>query len=188
MSYQNNVLTQLSEDISSSSSTIKLDVPDAPYNAPLSSGGTLVLADSSGLPTKLEIITYVSASTSEDVITLTGCARGLEGTIGRAWTSLDVCYQAVTAKTLADINAAIAGRVENDTGGELKASDLAQLEGTPDFTDGIKIEGTKLEKYGTSYRFSFPSGIQIGGVAIWEDSNGRLRINNVVIATDVGIG
>tara|TARA_B110000116_G_scaffold269238_1_gene284789 strand:- start:3122 stop:3691 length:570 start_codon:yes stop_codon:yes gene_type:complete len=187
MSYQNNVLTQLSEGISSSASTIKLDVPEAPYKAPLSAGGTLVLADSSGLPTKLEIISYVSASTSGNVITLTGCARGREGTIGRVWTSLDVCYQAVTAGMLNSINSNINGRIENDTGGELKASDLARLGEQVSFGQ-VDIADIKLEKSGGLLKIGAGIDvpyIKVGGVNITVVS-GELVIGSEVKAADYG--
>ena len=100
MSYANNVLAYLAEAINLSDTTIKVNKASLPYNSPPLDGGVLVLADSVGLPSKLEIISYESAVVVGAIVTLEGCVRAQEGTTALDWTTFDVCYQALTAAEL----------------------------------------------------------------------------------------
>lgn len=66
---------------------------DAPYNLPPAGGGLLVLCDSPGNPSFIEVISY----TSRTGLNLSGVVRGLEGTTARAWSGFAYCFQSMLA-------------------------------------------------------------------------------------------
>jgi|TARA_R100001143_G_C3352301_1_gene130253 hypothetical protein len=93
MSYENLVQAQLSAPIEATAVTLTLAAAESPYRLPPADGGVLVLADSLGKPTFVEIIRYAS----RDGQTLLGLERGIEGTTAFAWNTGDYCYQSLTA-------------------------------------------------------------------------------------------
>lgn len=66
---------------------------DAPYNLPPAGGGLLVLCDSPGNPSFIEVISYASRTG----LNLSGVVRGLEGTTARAWSGFAYCFQSMLA-------------------------------------------------------------------------------------------
>ncbi|MGP9826899.1 hypothetical protein ACT048_20715 [Ectopseudomonas khazarica] len=93
MSYANFVQCQLAEAASEVADTIVLAPASAPFQLPPEDGGLLVLADSLGRPSQVEIIHYSARAG----LSLTGVERAQEGTTGRDWPIGSYCYQALTA-------------------------------------------------------------------------------------------
>ena len=93
MSYQNFVETRLGAPLLFDGATVLLDPAQAPYQLPPVDGGVLVLADSMGKPSAIEIIRYAA----RDGLALTGLERGAEGTTAREWPTGSYCYQSLTA-------------------------------------------------------------------------------------------
>lgn len=105
---------------------------DAPYNLPPAGGGLLVLCDSPGNPSFIEVISY----TSRTGLNLSGVVRGLEGTTARAWSGFAYCFQSMLAGDYAaDMNAKentiTAGTAAQMwLGNKTWASVLSQVQGT----------------------------------------------------------
>lgn len=105
---------------------------DAPYNLPPAGGGLLVLCDSPGNPSFIEVISY----TSRTGLNLSGVVRGLEGTTARAWSGFAYCFQSMLAGDYAaDMNAkenAITAGTASQMwlGNKTWASVLSQVQGT----------------------------------------------------------
>jgi len=93
MSYENFVQVQLAEPLTEAGDVITLASAVAPNQLPPVEGGVLVLADSLGKPSFVEIIRYASRA---DLV-LSGVVRGQEGTAARAWVAGTYCYQSLTA-------------------------------------------------------------------------------------------
>jgi len=93
MRYDNFVETQLDEPLLIGATSVTLQPAKAPHRLPPADGGVLVLADSMGSPSSLEIISYAA----RDGLTLTGLDRGLEGTDELVWPRNSYCYQSLTA-------------------------------------------------------------------------------------------
>lgn len=93
MSIDNFVQCRVVTPLSASSVQIVLLDAEAPYRLPPTGGGTLVLADSVGRPSYVEVISY----TSRNGLVLYGVVRGLEGTTARQWDGVTYTYQALTA-------------------------------------------------------------------------------------------
>ena len=93
MRYDNFVETQLDEPLLIGATSVTLQPAQAPHRLPPADGGVLVLADSMGSPSSLEIIRYAA----RDGLTLTGLDRGLEGTDELVWPRNSYCYQSLTA-------------------------------------------------------------------------------------------
>ena len=93
MSYANFVQAQLAEPLAIDGTSLTLTDAAAPNQLPPTDGGVLVLADSLGKPSFVEIIRYTERSGQ----TLTGITRGQEDTAARAWPAGTQCYQSLTA-------------------------------------------------------------------------------------------
>lgn len=96
MSLANFVQVTLSAAATASQTTLTVATPLGGYTLPPSDGGTLVLTDSPGAPTKFEIVTYASR-TGTGPFTLTGVTRGVEGTAGTVWGIGAYVVQSITA-------------------------------------------------------------------------------------------
>lgn len=104
MSYANFVQTQLAGSLSAVATTVDLVAAVAPFVLPPTDGGTLVLVDSMGKPTYVEIIKYTSRTDN----ILSGITRGQEGTTARVWPIGSYCYQSLTAQGFDDVKLLIA--------------------------------------------------------------------------------
>lgn len=93
MSYENFVQVQLAEPLAEAGDSIALVSAVAPNQLPPTDGGVLVLTDSPGKPSFVEIIRY----TSRVGLMLSGVLRGQEGTAARSWAAGSYCYQSLTA-------------------------------------------------------------------------------------------
>ncbi|MPS58903.1 MAG: hypothetical protein E2594_17295 [Pseudomonas sp.] len=93
MSYENFVQVQLAEPLTEAGDSITLASAVAPNQLPPEDGGVLVLADSLGKPSFVEIIRYASRAG----LVLSGVVRGQEGTAARDWIAGTFCYQSLTA-------------------------------------------------------------------------------------------
>lgn len=93
MSFDNFVQTTLGMPLAIGGAVITLIDAVAPNKLPPSTGGVVVLADSLGRPSFVEIISY----TARTGLNLTGVVRGLEGTTARAWSVGAYLYQPLTA-------------------------------------------------------------------------------------------
>lgn len=93
MSFDNFVQSTLSVVLTDTANILTLSDAIAPYRLPPTDGGVVVLADSIGRPTYVEIISYAARSG----FNLTGVVRGLEGTTARAWGIGTPLYQPLTA-------------------------------------------------------------------------------------------
>lgn len=107
MTYSNFVQATVSVPLSPSDTLISLAAVSAPFNLPPAGGGVLVLADSIGRPTVVEVISYTSRSGQN----LLGVVRGLEGTTAVVWGVGNYIYQPITA-----------GLYQSDLDGKLNAS------------------------------------------------------------------
>jgi hypothetical protein len=110
MSYiiDNNVLTTLHTAITTSSTSLIVDVPSSPNKPPVTpvagNIATLTLVDSLASPTQTEIVTYTAATNNGDgTYTLTGVTRGTEGTAAQNFSTGAPCFQAITAATINSI-------------------------------------------------------------------------------------
>ena len=101
MTYQNFVQAQLAEPLAIGGTSLTLTAAVAPNQLPPTNGGVLVLADSLGKPSFVEIIRYTERSGQ----TLTGITRGQEDTAARAWPAGTQCYQSLTAGEFKKISA-----------------------------------------------------------------------------------
>jgi len=93
MSYANFVQTQLAGSMTAVAVTVDLVPAVAPFVLPPADGGVVVLSDSMGKPTYVEIIKYTSRTGN----TLSGITHGQEGTTARDWSAGSFCYQTLTA-------------------------------------------------------------------------------------------
>lgn len=94
--FDNFVQCRVASPIAASATSLELHAAVAPYNLPPDGGGVLVLTDSPGNPSKIEIIRYASRS----ALGLYGVERGQEGTEAINWTGPVYCYQALMAQDL----------------------------------------------------------------------------------------
>lgn len=115
--FKNFVQCRVTTPITAAADSIGLYAAESPYTLPSEEGGLLVLTDSPGNPSKLEVISY----TSRSALGLYGVTRGLEGTTALEWTGPVYCYQSLLAgefKTLLD------AKVDKVTGKALSANDF----------------------------------------------------------------
>jgi len=101
MSFSNFVQCQLSASLVAADVSLTLQAPTAPYQLPPATGGVLVLADSVGRPSQVEILRYASRAGN----VLSGLQRGQEGTVALDWPVGSFCYQALTAGEYAKVSA-----------------------------------------------------------------------------------
>ena len=132
MSVKNFVQCSLTTPVAAGSTELILVAPVAPYVLPPADGGVLVIADSVGRPTFVEVIRYTSCSGN----VLYGVTRGQEGTTARAWSGPTFIYQALTAD---EYTIALAGKEPSIVAGTAAqmwlgnkswASVLSQVQGT----------------------------------------------------------
>ena len=93
MSFANFVQAQLAEPLAIDGVSITLAPAVAPNQLPPVDGGVLVLADSLGKPSFVEIVSYTSRTDQ----VLNGVVRGQEDTAARAWPAGSFSYQPLTA-------------------------------------------------------------------------------------------
>lgn len=103
MSYANFVQARLAGELLAGSTSVELQAAVAPYNLPPEDGGTLVLADSLGKPSFVEVVAY----TSRTGTTLNGLIRGQEGTAARDWPVGSYFYQSLTAGEFGAVTQAV---------------------------------------------------------------------------------
>lgn len=101
MSFANFVQAQLAEPLAIDGVSITLAPAVAPNQLPPVDGGVMILADSLGKPTFVEIISYTSRAGQ----TLNGVTRAQEGTVARVWPAGSQCYQSLTAGEFKKISA-----------------------------------------------------------------------------------
>lgn len=132
MSVKNFVQCSLTTPVAAGSTELILVAPVAPYVLPPADGGVLVIADSVGRPTFVEVIRYTSCSGN----VLYGVTRGQEGTTPRTWSGPTFIYQALTADAY---TVALAGKEPSIVAGtdaqmwlgnKTWASVLSQVQGT----------------------------------------------------------
>lgn len=115
--FENFVQCRVASPITAAATSLELYAAVAPYNLPPDGGGVLVLTDSPGNPSKIEIIRYASRS----ALGLYGVERGQEGTTAIEWTGPVYCYQALMA---GDFKALLDAKVDKATGKALSANDF----------------------------------------------------------------
>lgn len=108
MSFANFVQAQLATQLESTATSVTLSAAVAPYQLPPVEGGVVVLADSLGKPSYVEIIRY----TSRTGLVLNDLMRAQEGTSARIWPVGSYCYQALTAQGFEDVKLLIEDHVE----------------------------------------------------------------------------
>ena len=112
MSVDNFVQCRVVTPLSASSVQVVLLDAEPPYQLPPADGGTLVLCDSVGRPSFLEVISY----TSRNGLVLYGVVRGQEGTTARDWSGATYAYQSLTAN---QYETDLANKVDKVTGQSL---------------------------------------------------------------------
>lgn len=115
--FENFVQCRVASPITAAATSLELYAAAAPYNLPPDGGGVLVLTDSPGNPSKIEIIRYASRS----ALGLYGVERGQEGTTAIEWAGPVYCYQALMA---GDFQALLDAKVDKVTGKALSANDF----------------------------------------------------------------
>lgn len=93
MSYRNFVVVQLDGPLLAGAASALLKPAEPPYQLPPEDGGVLILADSMGKPSAVEVIKYASRVG----LTLLGIERGQEDTADVTWPGNSYCYQSLTA-------------------------------------------------------------------------------------------
>ncbi|MCP9337647.1 hypothetical protein [Stutzerimonas xanthomarina] len=118
-SFENFVQCRIVTPLAASATDVALYAAVAPYRLPPEAGGVLVLTDSPGNPSVVEVIRY----SHRTGLALYGLQRGQEGTTARDWTGPVFCYQALMAgdfqSILDELNAGIDGKVDKATGQSL---------------------------------------------------------------------
>jgi hypothetical protein len=92
-SFGNFVQCRVISPVAIGATTIDLYAADAPYSLPPVGGGLLVLVDSPGNPSFIEVVRYTARSGQ----LLTGVTRGQEGTTARAWSGNIYAFQSLMA-------------------------------------------------------------------------------------------
>jgi|GEM_PF-6972054 len=121
MSVDNFVQCRVVTPLSATSEQIVLMAAELPYQLPPEDGGLLVLTDSVGRPSYLEVISY----TNRNGLVLYGVVRGLEGTEARTWNGVTYTYQALTAD---QYESQLALKVDKVTGKQLSTEDYSTAE------------------------------------------------------------
>lgn len=118
-SFENFVQCRIVTPLAASATDVALYAAVAPYRLPPEAGGVLVLTDSPGNPSVVEVVRY----SHRTGLALYGLQRGQEGTTARDWTGPVFCYQALMAgdfqSILDELNAGIDGKVDKATGQSL---------------------------------------------------------------------
>lgn len=140
MNYENFVEARTANTVAIDANSIVLQAATAPNRLPPEGGGFVVLADSLGKPSFVEIISYSMRSGQ----TLAGVVRGLEGTVAREWPAGSFCFQTLTAGEYAKIVAAVRTPTESTltyTDGLLTSIASVQAEGvkttTLNYVEGV---------------------------------------------------
>lgn len=121
MSFDNFVQSTLSVALTDTGNILTLTAAVAPNRLPPTDGGVVVLADSIGRPSFVEIISYAARSG----LNLTGVVRGLEGTTARAWGIGTPIYQPLTAT---GYQAGLDAKVDKVGGKGLSTNDYSTAE------------------------------------------------------------
>lgn len=121
--FENFVQCRVASPITAAATSLELYAAVAPYNLPSDGGGVLVLTDSPGNPSKIEIIRYASRS----ALGLYGVERGQEGTNAIEWTGPVYCYQALMAGEMQSILSSIAN-LNTSIGGDADFSGTMSTE------------------------------------------------------------
>jgi hypothetical protein len=118
-SFENFVQCRIVTPLSASATDVALYAAVAPYRLPPAAGGVLVLTDSPGNPSVVEVVRYSHRTD----LALYGLQRGQEGTTARDWAGPVFCYQALMAgdlqSILDELNAGIDGKVDKAAGQSL---------------------------------------------------------------------
>lgn len=118
-SFENFVQCRIVTPLAASATDVALHAAVAPYRLPPEAGGVLVLTDSPGNPSVVEVVRY----SHRTGLALYGLQRGQEGTTARDWTGPVFCYQALMAgdfqSILDELNAGIDGKVDKAAGQSL---------------------------------------------------------------------
>ena len=91
--FDNFVQCQVIAPVAIGATALDLMPAVAPYKLPSVGGGLLVLVDSPGNPSFIEVIRYTARSGQQ----LTGLTRGQEGTVARAWSGTVFAFQSLMA-------------------------------------------------------------------------------------------
>jgi hypothetical protein len=126
MSYANFVKATVSTPLTAVADSITLVAGAAPYNLPPTDGGVLLLTDSIGNPSLVEVIQY----TARAGLVLSGVVRGMEGTTARAWSGIVYCCQPLTA-------GGIARGIGKPTASTLAYNGAGQLSTVTDTVNGV---------------------------------------------------
>ena len=132
--FDNFVQCRVASPIAASATSLELHAAVAPYNLPPATGGVLVLTDSPGNPSKIEVIRYASRS----ALGLYGVERGQEGTTAIEWTGPVYCYQALMA---GDFKAILDDKVDKTAGKALSENDFTSA--LLDKLDNIQAKATR---------------------------------------------
>lgn len=106
MSYENFVRVKVVTPVTNVATSFAILDAVAPQKLPPADGGYLVLCDSPGNPSWIEVIQY----TSRSGLGISGVTRGVEGTTAVAWTGNVYAFQALMAGEANLIQATLAGK------------------------------------------------------------------------------
>lgn len=124
MNYANFVEARLAEALSEAADTISLSPAVAPHQLPPEEGGVLILADSLGKPSFVEIIRYAGRAGQ----VLSGVVRGIEGTTAREWVIGSYAYQSLTAGDFGAVMQAVQDEAQSrQLGDQLLAQSIQDI-------------------------------------------------------------
>jgi hypothetical protein len=106
MSYENFVRVKVVTPVTSGATSFAILDAVAPQKLPPADGGYLVLCDSPGNPSWIEVIQY----TSRSGLGISGVTRGVEGTTAVAWSGNVYAFQALMAGEANLIQSTLAGK------------------------------------------------------------------------------
>lgn len=106
MSYENFVRVKVVTPVTSGATSFAIETAIAPQKLPPTDGGYLVLCDSPGNPSWIEVIQY----TSRSGLGISGVTRGVEGTSAVAWSGNVYAFQALMAGEANLIQTTLAGK------------------------------------------------------------------------------
>lgn len=106
MSYVNFVRVKVVTPVTNVATSFAIEAAVAPQNLPPTDGGYLVLCDSPGNPSWIEVVQY----TSRSGLGISGVTRGVEGTTAVAWSGNVYAFQALMAGEANLIQTTLAGK------------------------------------------------------------------------------
>lgn len=148
--FEDFVQCKVTTPLNSTADSFAITSSGAPYRLPPLTGGILIICDSPGNPSKIEMIKYTSRTGNA----LYGVTRGYGGTTAQNWTGNTYCYQSLTAL---DANFLISEVSTLGTAAKLNAGTAIgnlPVVGTGGLLSGVAKNNTNVDNYAVGYEYS----------------------------------